>query len=272
MIKRGLQSSLLIHFPSSRQSNIRWMVAVGYRVDICVWLCLFFGLFISLSNFPLEYHSLSLPLCFKQNLLLSLAPWVAHNRSQASQRILLFMHRQELPAQSEIWGALEQLPREGHMGISLIPVGPQWHLGAPGLELFRAILWSSEAKKGSQKLRGRRQSVLMTLSFWILPCLKPPLPLIFFQSRKPINFFFCLSPLWVDYLSLATRNALTHKMTFYKVSSNTVCLWFDDFFLKVWYFWNLWNSITCWIEVKWGNRQSETLGSPLYSTSLLCIR
>lgn len=32
-------------------------VAVGYRVDICVWLCLFFGLFISLSSFPLEYHS-----------------------------------------------------------------------------------------------------------------------------------------------------------------------------------------------------------------------
>lgn len=69
------------------------------------------------------------------------------------------------PSQTEIWEALEQLPREGHMCISLIPIGFPWHLGPPAWELFRAILLSHEAKKRSQSPEGEGESVLMTLSF-----------------------------------------------------------------------------------------------------------
>lgn len=214
-------------------------------------LCLFVGLFILLSSFPLGYHFHIFIPVVQANVLNSLIPWVANNWSQAS-------HRNELPNQSDRdLGSFRTITKRRAYVHSLIPIGLQWHLGPHGPELFRAIWLSHEAKKGSQSLEVERQGVLMTLSFQILPCLNP-FYLWFFQSHKPINFFFCLSSLGVDYLSLANKNSLPHKMTFYKASSNTVCLWFDDFFLKVWYFWNLWNSITCGIEVKWGNTQRET--------------
>lgn len=92
----------------------------------------------------------------------------------------------------------------------------------------------------------------------------------FFQSRKPINFFFCLSPLWVDYLSLATKNALTHKMTFYKVSSNTVCLWFDDFFSKGLVFLKSlkFNNLLNWGEVR---KQAEWNSWVSISTSKIAL-
>lgn len=96
--------------------------------DIFVWFCLVDGCLFDYPVFLWDITSPFLSLWFKQNSLKSPVPWIAHNWSQASQRIPSFKHSDWLRNKSltQSGGNCGTKTETGHLYMSLIPIGLQW--------------------------------------------------------------------------------------------------------------------------------------------------